>query len=403
MKVSMKALLGAAICLMLAAGQASAQSGPFGFGALNTPELGPPTKMKDGPNFDWGGWMQLGWQEQDDGAFTGNGPLQNQDEHGQIDLNQLYTYVSKTADGINNGIDWGFRVDTMYGVDGNEAQAFGNIDPGHWDFLNGFGGPGDPVSHGAYEFAAPQAYLEVAVGAVSTKIGRFYTPIGNEAVTSPSNFFLSRHLTFYNSIPFTHTGMLSTAKLTDTFSVSSGWTVGMDSGFHRFHNAESGLAGFTWNITDNIDWNCYFTGGNLGWRGNGWISSSWWTLRWTDRMTTVTQLDMLATDLYVNAAGVPYGPGANVPSSFITHGIARDSFGATHYSFYNITDKLAFGTRMEWWKGDGVSYFTQTAGLNWKPHANLIFRPEVRRLDSPADGRDLYNRTVFGADMILTF
>ncbi len=179
------------------------------FGLLGTRPLGDPWKLKDLCGFDYGGWVQVGGQDLNDGAFTGNGFLQNQNEANGVRLNQLYSYVAKVADG-SQGFDWGFRFDAMYGVDGNEGQAFGNINAGHWDFLNGFARLGDPVDHGPYEIALPQAYLEFAMGDLSTKVGHFYTPIGYEVVTSPNNFFLSRQLTFYNSEPFTHTGVLST-------------------------------------------------------------------------------------------------------------------------------------------------------------------------------------------------
>ncbi len=384
MKVSTKALMGAALCLMLSAGRADAQ--------LFSGQLGDPTKLKDGPNFDYGGWVQVGWQDRNDGAFTGNGFFQNQKEFGNVNLNQLYTYVAKTANG-ENGLDWGFRVDMMYGVDGNEAQAFGNIRPNKWDFLNGFGGPGDPQTHGAYEFAAPQAYVEFAVGDLTTKAGHFYTPIGYEVVTSPNNFFLSRQLTFYNSEPFTHTGVLSTYKVSDTFNVTGGWTLGWDTGFTAFQGGSNLVAGFTWNVSDNVTIYNYAAVGDFGWRGNGYINSLIASLTWTERWSTVHQVDLLATDGR-NAGGNLY--------NFAVDGITGDSTGVINYSFFKLTDKVTWGNRLELYKADGATYTTMTAGVNWKPHPNLIFRPEVRR-NSTNVPNDLFHRTIWGADMILTF
>ncbi len=90
----------------------------------------------------------------------------------------------------------------MYGVDGNEAQSFGNT-PGNYDFVNGW-------DRGIYEWALPQLYAEAAMGDLSVKVGHFYTTVGYEVIPSGGNFFLSRQLTFYNSEPFTHTGILAT-------------------------------------------------------------------------------------------------------------------------------------------------------------------------------------------------
>ena len=63
---------------------------------------------------------------------------------------------------------------------------------------------------------------------------------------------------------------------------------------------------------------------------------------------------------------------------------------------------------MEWWKDDGISYYEATAGINFRPHANFVVRPEIRfdwcpTTNSPnlryTDG----DRTIFGVDGVLTF
>ncbi|MBL9081636.1 MAG: porin [Planctomycetales bacterium] len=366
--------------------------GMFGFGLLGTQPLGDPWKLKDLCGFDYGGWVQVGGQDLNDGAFTGNGRLQNQDEAGNVHLNQLYAYVAKVADG-SCGFDWGFRFDSMYGVDGNEGQSFGNINPGHWDYANGFGGPApDPVDHGPYEIALPQAYFEVAMGDLSTKFGHFYTPIGYEVVTSPNNFFLSRQLTFYNSEPFTHTGVLSTYKISDNLSVLGGWTQGWDTGFYSFNSGSNVVYGFTSTLTDNITFAWAGAAGNFGWRGDGYISSGIGTVKLTDKLTVVGQMDILDTNF-----------GTGNTSTFQTTGITNNSVGAIGYMFYQLTDRVAIGSRTEWYKADGISYQTYTTGLNVKLTPNLILRPEVRKNDSNGDNNDLFNRTIVGADAILTF
>lgn len=396
MKWSLKALMWAVVCCLWTTAASAQSDGLLGFGVIPTRSLGEPWKVKDLSGFDYGGWIQMGYQDRNDGAFTGNGFLQNQNEASNLNLNQLYTYVAKVADG-SNGLDWGFRFDSMYGVDGNEGQAFGNWNAGRWDYLNGFGGVGDPVDHGPYEIALPQAYAEVAVGDLSTKFGHFYTPIGYEVVTSPNNFFLSRQLTFYNSEPFNHTGFLSTYKISDNLSVIGGWAAGWDTGFYRFNDGSQALYGFTATLTDNITLAWAGSIGNFGWRGDGNISSGILTVKLTDKWTVIGQMDMLNTN-----NGTPGGP----PSSggtFQTTGIANNSVGAIGYSFYQLTDRLALGARNEWYKADGISYYTYTSGLNYKVTPNLIIRPEIRRNDSNGDPNGLFNRTVVGCDAILTF
>ena len=82
-----------------------------------------------------------------------------------------------------------------------------------------------------------------------------------------------------------------------------------------------------------------------------------------------------------------------------------------NYLFYQVTDKLKAGSRLEWYKADGTSYHTWTTGVNITPMENLVIRPEVRHMWSPgatnsvaAPGHnDLFNETVFGVDAIITY
>ena len=338
-----------------------------------------------------GGHTQYGYQSNPDGAFAGNGTAVNQPEYRHAYLNQSYLYAAKVADG-SKGFDWGFRADVLFGVDGRDAQAFGNKPSGSWDFNNGF-------DHGQYSWAFPQLYAETAMGNLSTKIGHFYTPIGYEVVPSNGNFFLSRQLTFYNSEPFTHTGSLSTYKVNDKLSVLGGYVLGMDTGFERFNGGGAVLGGFNYAVNDKTSLAYAMISGNLGWRGNGNINSAILTRKWSDKFSTVHQFDVLGTDL----------AGANFN---VQGGIAGDSVGLINYGFYDITSKLKAGYRNEWYKADGTSYYTNTVGVNVKPTANLTIRPEIRYMNSPGNEANyvgpsfngqLYNQTVYGVDAILTF
>lgn len=360
---------------------------------------------------DWGngvtlgGWTQFGYQNGPDGAFTGNGTfnnvnfgpgagLGNAKEWNNFNLNQQGLYLNKTADG-SNGIGFGYRAEMIYGVDGNEAQSFGN-NPGRYDYLNGW-------DHGPYEWALPQLYAEVAVGDLSVKVGHFYTIVGYEVIPSGGNFFLSRQLTFYNSEPFTHTGALATYKAGDNLSVMGGWTAGMDTGFDRQRGGNSFLGGFIYNISEDTVLTYTMTAGNLGWRGNGSINSIILTQNWSDKFSTVHQFDVL---------------GSNNPSSFsgpdpnAGGGVANNSTGLINYAFYQVSDKVKAGVRQEWYKADGISYNTMTYGFNYFAMENLVIRPEIRQMWAPGTTNggaqavghhDLFNSTVLGIDAVLTY
>ncbi len=345
-----------------------------------------------------GGWTQFGYQDGPDGAFTGNGAfnnvnfgpaagLGNAKEWDNLNLNQQGLYINKTADG-SNGLGLGFRAEMIYGVDGNEAQSFGN-NPGTYDYLNGF-------DHGIYEWALPQLYAEAALGDLSVKIGHFYTPVGYEVIPSGGNFFLSRQLTFYNSEPFTHTGALGTYKAGDNLQVLGGWAAGMDTGFDRLNDGSVFLGGFIYNVSESTALTYMTCTGNMGARGDGSINSIFLTQTWSDKWSSVHQFDVL---------------GSNLGTDFATTGVADNSTGQINYLFYTINDKLKAGVRQEWYKADGTSYNTMTYGVNIKPMENLTIRPEYRQMWAPgaqnsaaAPGHDdLFNSNVFGIDAIITY
>lgn len=333
------------------------------------------------------GWTSFGYSNNPDGAFRGNAQvLDDRQEWDRFALDQQYFQFGKAADG-SEGLDWGFGVDLIYGLDGNEAQAFGNP-PQTYDFANGW-------DHGSYEWALPQLYGEVAFGKMKVKAGHFYTIVGYEVVPATGNFFSSRQLTFYNSEPFTHTGALTEYAVNDKLSVWNGWVLGWDTGFEELNGSSSYLGGFTYKMNDDATFIYTVNGGNLGWRGNGAVNSAILSLTWTEKFSTVHQFDVLGTD----ATG----------ADFAVNGVARDSIGLINYGFYELTDKVKAGIRQEWYKADGTSYYTMTYGVNVKPMENLTVRPEIRQMWAPGnnmtygDGEDLYNQTVFAVDAILTY
>jgi hypothetical protein len=359
------------------------------------------------------GHMQWGIVSNPDGAFVGNGPTLNEAQWDFFGLQQAYLYGEKVADG-SKGLGWGWRVDGLYGLQGFDGQSFGNINVGHWDFLNGF-------DHNPYNFAVPQAYGELAYNKWSIKLGHFYTIVGYEVVPSTAQFFITRQLTFWNSEPFTHTGALNTYKVNDKFTVLAGWVAGMDTGFYQFNGGSSFLGGFTWTIDTKTTLAYSMIGGNLGWRGDGAINSAILSRQWTPKFATVHQFDVLASNLtQMNANTFPgtniqtgtfsFG---NIPQNFnMPGGVPRQSQGFINYAFYDLTPKIKLGFRGEWFNADNQDYYTFTYGLNWKPHPNLLIRPELRHMVSPDNHQiysgngftgQLYNQVLYAADFIVIF
>lgn len=364
--------------------------------------------------FDIGGWTQIGYHNDSTGLFN-----QHPD---RLNLHQQYLYTERVADG-SDGLDFGFRFDTVYGVDAQEVQAFGNS-PGRYD---------EDWDHGIYGWALPQLYGEVAYGDFSAIFGHFYTIVGFELATAPDNFFYSHDFTMFNNEPFTHTGVLTTYDVNDRLTLYNGWTAGWDTGFDRDNDAVASrltpdglpaldlagnpieddpsdgskgsnyVGGISYDLTDTTNVTYAITTGDFGQRGEGFEHT--FVLQWqaTDDLSFVFENDFL----YANNVA---GPGR------------VDSYDFTQYAFYTINDNFSVGARGEVWVYDDHSISEFTTGVNIRPWGspddapvNFVLRPELRwqwaedekdrRFFNNAFGIPAENdgKTLFGIDAILVY
>ena len=227
----------------------------------------------NGLGIQFGAWAQAGYTTYNTGQFN-NHP-------DNLDLNQLYFYLEKVADG-SQGFDWGFRADYVYGTDGPDTQAFGGP-PGSWDT--------DWTNGGFYGSAIPQLYGEIAMGDISVKAGHFYTIMGYEVVTSPDNFFYSHSFTMFNFEPFTHTGVLGQFNMGDV-TLYGGYTLGWDTGFDEF-DGDGFLGGVNLNLGDAVDvfYSVYAGQPGFGTAFDGFSHSLVVQMGLSDRLSYVLQSD----------------------------------------------------------------------------------------------------------------
>ena len=341
-------------------------------------------------DINYGGWFQMGYHSDYTrlSAEDAQG-LSFNDHPDALNLHQAWFFAEKVADAGPCCADWGFRFDILYGLDAQKTQAFGNAD-NVWDVS---------LDHGVYGWALPQLYGEVAYGDWSVKAGHFYTLVGYEVVPATGNFFYSHALTMFNSEPFTHTGALATYTGIDDVTVYGGWTLGWDTGFDQFGGGSSFLGGVGLDLTDDVTATYICTAGNLGWRGDGYTHSVVVDANLTCNLEYVLQSDYVTTQF--------------------PDGFDNEDVGINQYLFYTVNDCLAVGSRLEWWKSNNdantginqaTSFYEVTFGVNYKPQANVVVRPEIRYDWTPADvafaagsGGVDYDQTVFGIDMILTY
>jgi hypothetical protein len=147
-----------------------------------------------------------------------------------------------------------------------------------------------------------------------------------------------------------------------------------------------GLGGLAYQATDAIKVIYITTIGDLGLRGgDAYYHSFVVDLALTERLGWIIQSDLLSVG----------------ETDELDKGI-------TNYLFYTINDCWKVGMRAEWWYNgnvannvpDNTEHTALTFGLNYRPHANLVLRPEVRWNRSQDDQYDV---DLFGIDAVVTF
>lgn len=292
-------------------------------------------------------------------------------------LNQLYMIVEKplTATGSNWGI--GGRLDFMYGYDYFLTQSNGverrENGAQRWNAQG---------QH--YGLAMPQAYAEIGNQTFSVKVGHFYTIIGYEGVPSINNFFYSKSFAYQFAGPFTHWGGLATWHLNDRITLQGGLVNGWDS-LDRTKDSTTGLASIKYTAPENL-WSLSFsmvTGNEPSAVATQFETRTRYSLIFTAHPAERWEYVFHHHYAYQNQGKVDGGT-------------AR-WYGIDNYLYYALTDQWRAGLRFEWMRdeagtrvgGNPVrdnpnlgpfagSFYSLSAGLNYRPHPNVLIRPEVR-------------------------
>ena len=257
----------------------------------------------------------------------------------------------------------------------------------------------------------PQLYGEVGNQTLNVKFGHFYTLIGYEVVPAIGNFFYTHAYTMQYGEPFTHTGVLGTWNPNDQLSIIAGITNGWD-------NWDIGLPTNQANPTQGSTSNAAFLGAvtfsssdglqaltianSSGNEASGAQNAGGQDFIGARSVTSIVYSNELTDKLtYVYQSDIGYQAHAN--TAVQTQGQQAGSaywYGVNNYVFYNFTDYLIGGFRLEWFSdvngyrvstggfrpgaltgnGNGFAgnFWEATWGLNYLVGNNLVIRPEVR-------------------------
>jgi hypothetical protein len=116
-------------------------------------------------------------------------------------------------------IDWGFRVDALYGQDYRFTT------------MRGFLSNQLLVNHQQYGYDMPKGYADLYIPWVAKgmniRVGRFISLPDIEAQLAPDNY-MSSHSLRYGYDPYTQMGIVATIKLDNRWTVQVGLTAGND-------------------------------------------------------------------------------------------------------------------------------------------------------------------------------
>lgn len=349
----------------------------------------------DRAGFSLNGWIDQGITFSD--SQNQLAPLGFASKPNEYQMNQLYFQLSKDAATDDGSFGIGMQMDLLIGTDAKTTTANG------WD--SGWLGH-DQKGPDDYGMAMPQLYASfyAPIGnGLTVNVGHFYTIIGYEVVTAPDNFFYSHALTMQHGEPFTHTGFLASYDVNDNIAVTGGMTTGWDD-FENENESWGFLGGVTW-TSDSEATSVAFaiaTGDENDVRGGGLESNRTMfsivaTQKLTDKMTYVIQHDN------------------GIQDNAVVNGTDSKWYGINQYLFYDVTDDLKAGMRVEYWRDadgyrlgvDNANYYNVTGGLNWNLTDCLLLRPELRwdwsDEDNTFDGGTGDSQVTFGTDLIFRF
>lgn len=156
-------------------------------------------------------------------------------------MNQNFLRIDKAIDTEKGEFQLGYRSELILpGTDSRFTISRGLLDQ---QLRNGQNGGAKK-----YPIDVFQSYVEawmpnLGPNGTSVKVGKFATLVGYELVQGAETPFLQRSYLFqYN--PFTHTGVLATSKLNDTWTASYGAALGSDNFIDSTNRFTYGLA---WN------------------------------------------------------------------------------------------------------------------------------------------------------------
>jgi hypothetical protein len=373
-----------------------------------------------GPNGDWWkksrvqiyGWEDFSWNLSTS-TNTSRGPNANFPliydlRPNRIEQNQFVLYLERIPDEAQKEhIDWGFRVSAVYGLDYRfmiSRGLFSNQLLKHNNY---------------YGFDMPMVYVDLYLPQIAqgmnVRIGRIISEPDIEAQLAPNNL-MSSHSLVYGFDNYTQTGIFTTTKLNDEWTIQAGLSNGTDVALWQNDpgNQPTGTVMIQWTSPSQMD-SIYagdnaFNNGEFGYNNLQQIVGTW-THKFNDKVYTATEA------LYMYMFNAKTHPTDAVPfqsGSFPVKPGYAPEWGIVNYTLFRITPSAFITLRNEFYDdivssrtGHATSYSEHSLGLTWWPNKIMTLRPELRfdhSYDTAAfDNGDRRNQLTASMDFIVHY
>jgi hypothetical protein len=306
----------------------------------------------------------------------------------RFEQNQFVLYIERVPDEFQTDhVDWGFRISGVYGLD--------------YRFMISRGLFSDQLlkHNNYYGFDMPMVYFDIYIPQIfkgmNVRIGRIISEPDIEAQLAPNNL-MSSHSLVYGFDNYTQTGIFTTTKINDQWTVQVGISNGSDVALWQDDpgNQPSGTVMVQWTAPNQKD-SIYagdnaFNNGEFGYNNLQQIVGTW-THKFNDKIYTATEgLYMYMDDAKTHpTSAVPFQSG-----SFPVEPGYAPEWGILNYTMFRIAPSAFFTIRNEFYNdvvgsrtGHATKYSEHSIGVTWWPDKIITIRPELRfdhSYDTPA-------------------
>jgi hypothetical protein len=329
------------------------------------------------------GWQDFSWNVSTS-TNTSRGPNANFPliydlRPNRFEQNQFVLYLERLPDEAQiDHIDWGFRISAVYGLD--------------YRFMISRGFFSDQLlkHNNYYGFDMPMIYFDLYLPQIfqgmNVRIGRIISEPDIEAQLAPNNL-MSSHSLVYGFDNYTQTGIFTTTKINEQWTIQLGLSNGTDVALWQKDpgNQPTGTVMVQWTSPNQKD-SIYagdnaFNNGEFGYNNLQQIVATW-THKFNDKVYTATEaLYMYMDDAKTHpTAAVPFQSG-----SFPLKAGYASEWGIVNYTMFRIAPAAFFTVRNEFYDdkvgsrtGHATSYSEHSIGITWWPDKIITLRPEIR-------------------------